>query len=102
MKLKAVMLLQGDVDKEFAADGHDLDRCDSIQEDEVSFFLNTLTAWCSYFTNILCFGVQDALNSKKDLDNCGTKTLNEVGVLFPNLLPFVAATVLLELGMVML
>jgi hypothetical protein len=39
MKLKAVMLLQGDVDKEFAADGHDLDRCDSIQEDEVSFCL---------------------------------------------------------------
>jgi hypothetical protein len=39
MKLKAVMLLQDDVDKEFAANGHDLDRCDSIQEDEVSFCL---------------------------------------------------------------
>jgi hypothetical protein len=46
--------------------------------------------------------VQDDLNSKRDLDNCGTKTSNEVGVLFPNLLPFVAATVLLDLGMVML
>jgi hypothetical protein len=46
--------------------------------------------------------VQDDLNSKRDLDNCGTKTSNEVGVLFPNLLPFVAAIVLLELGMVML
>jgi hypothetical protein len=39
MKLIAVMLLQGDVDKEFAANGHDLDQCYSIQEDEVSFCL---------------------------------------------------------------
>jgi hypothetical protein len=65
--------------------------------------LNILTVWCSYFTNILYFGVQDALKSKKDLDNCGTSTSNEVGVLlFPNLLSFVAATVLSELGMMML
>ncbi|TVU44465.1 hypothetical protein EJB05_03908 [Eragrostis curvula] len=45
--------LTDDVDKEFAAEDHDLDQGDSIQEDE------------------------DALNSKKDLDNRGTKTSNE-------------------------
>jgi hypothetical protein len=39
IKLIVVMLLHGDVDKEFAGIGHDLDQCDRIQEDEVSFFL---------------------------------------------------------------
>jgi hypothetical protein len=39
MKLIVVMLLQGDVDKEFAGTCHDLDQCDRIQEDVVSFFL---------------------------------------------------------------